>query len=103
MKVDEALVKEIGSILKLEFTEAQMSTIVAEINSTLSMFEELNELDTEGVEGTFYGTLNQKARLRKDEAVRDEEEVKALLENAPAIKDTFIEVPVILEDGEGGA
>lgn len=103
MIVDEQLVSEIGSVMKLEFTEAQMSTIVAEINNTITMFEELQKLDTEGVEGTFYGILTNKARLRKDEAVRNEKEVAALLENAPATKDTFIEVPAILEDGEGGA
>ncbi len=103
MKVDEKLVKEIGEVMKLEFTKAQMSSILAEINSTITMFEELDQLDTEGVEGTFYGGVNPQVRLRKDEAVKDEEEVAALLENAPATKDTFIEVPAILEDGEGGA
>ena len=103
MKVDEELVNEIGSVMKLEFTEAQMNTIVAEINNTITMFEELQQLDTEGVEGTFYGTLTNKARLRKDEAIKNVQEVSALLENAPATKDTFIEVPAILEDGEGGA
>ena len=89
--------------MKLEFTDAQMTTIVAEINNTITMFEALEELDTEGVEGTFYGTLTKKAPLRKDEAVKNEDEVAALLDRAPATKDTFIEVPAILEDGEGGA
>lgn len=103
MIVNEELINEIGSVMKLEFTDTQMSIILEEINSTISMFEELENLDTEGVEGTFYGTLTNKARLRKDEAVKNEKEVSALLENAPATKDTFIEVPAILEDGEGGA
>lgn len=103
MNVNENLVQEIGSILKLEFTEAQLDTLVREINSSISMFEELAELDTEGVEGTFYGTVEGHARFKKDEAVKNEEEVKALLENAPSTVDNLIQVPAILDDGEGGA
>ncbi|HLR92814.1 MAG TPA: Asp-tRNA(Asn)/Glu-tRNA(Gln) amidotransferase subunit GatC [Atopostipes sp.] len=103
VKVDEKLVREIGQILKLEFTDAQMSTIVAEINNTVSMFEELSQLDTEGVEGTFYGRVDQKASFRDDEPVRDEKEVEAILENTPETENNLIQVPAILDDGEGGA
>lgn len=103
VKVDEELVQEIGAVMKLEFTDAQMTTIVSEINSTVAMFEELNELDTEGVEPTFYGLVNKEAAFRKDEAKQDLEEVDALLENTPRSKDRMIEVPAILDDGEGGA
>lgn len=103
MNVNENLVKEIGTILKLEFTGAQMDTLVNEINESISMFEELAQLDTEGVEGTFYGTVEGRARFRKDEAVRNQEEIAALLDNAPATVDNLIQVPAILDDGEGGA
>lgn len=103
MNVNENLVKEIGTILKLEFTDAQMDTLVNDINQTVSMFEELAELDTEGVEGTFYGSVEGHASFRKDEAVRNKEEIAALLDNAPATVDNLIQVPAILEDGEGGA
>lgn len=103
MNINESLVKEIGSILKLEFTDAQMDTLVTEINQSISMFEELAQLDTEGVEGTFYGTVEGRARFRNDEAIRNKEEIAALLENAPATMDNLIQVPAILEDGEGGA
>lgn len=103
MNVNENLVKEIGTILKLEFTDAQMDTLVKDINQTVSMFEELAELDTEGVEGTFYGSVEGHASFRKDEAVRNKEEIAALLDNAPATVDNLIQVPAILEDGEGGA
>lgn len=103
MKVDKKRVEEIGSIMKLEFTDAQMSTIVAEINETISMFEELADLDTEGVEPTFYGSVERHASFRQDEAVENKKEVEALIENAPATVDHLIQVPAILDDGEGGA
>lgn len=103
MKVNENLVKEIGTILKLEFTGAEMATLVKDINETVSMFEVLAELDTEGVEGTFYGSIEGHASFRKDEGIRNKEEIAALMENAPVIVDNLIQVPAILEDGEGGA
>ena len=103
MNINEELVKEIGSIMKLEFTDAQMDTLVNEISESISMFEELAQLDTEGVEGTFYGTVEGRARFRKDESVQNKEEITALIENAPATVDNLIQVPAILEDGEGGA
>ncbi len=103
MNINEELVKEIGSIMKLEFTDAQMDTIVNEISESISMFEELAQLDTEGVEGTFYGTVEGRARFRKDDPVQNKEEIAALIENAPATVDNLIQVPAILEDGEGGA
>lgn len=103
MNINKELVKEIGSIMKLEFTDAQMDTLVNEISESISMFEELAKLDTEGVEGTFYGTVEGRARFRKDESVQNKEEIAALIENAPATVDNLIQVPAILEDGEGGA
>ena len=103
MNINEELVKEIGSIMKLEFTDAQMEILTREINQSVSMFEELAKLDMTGVEGTFYGSVEGRASFRKDEPVRDKEEIAALLENAPATVDNLIQVPAILDDGEGGA
>jgi aspartyl-tRNA(Asn)/glutamyl-tRNA(Gln) amidotransferase subunit C len=103
MEVDKNLVEEVGSVMKLEFTDSQINTLVNDINKSISMFEDLAELDTEDVEGTFHGTVERHARLREDEVVQNQDEVKALLENAPNTKDQLIQVPAILDDGEGGA
>lgn len=103
MKVDEQVVKEIGSVMKLKFTEDEIKEFTIETNKTLSLLEKLGELDTEGVEGTFYGTVTRKAAFRADEAVQNKEEVAALLEIAPHSVDQLIQVPAILDNGEGGA
>lgn len=102
MKVDENLIKEIGSVMKLEFTEAELESFVVKTNSSVKMLESLSELDVENVEGTFYGVVNYKPRFRKDEAVKNDE-VDLLIENAPRSKDQLIQVPAILDNGEGGA
>lgn len=103
MKVEENLIQEISSIMKLKFSEKETDELKEEINETLSMLETIGEVDTEGVEGTYYGAVNREASFRKDEAVKDEEEVAALLETAPDSADNLIRVPAILDNGEGGA
>ncbi len=102
MKVDAELVSEMGLIMKLAFSEEETETLVVELNQTLEMLASLEEVDTENVEGTFYGREGA-AALREDVAVEKPEEVKALLEQTKGNKDGFIEVPAMLDDGEAGA
>ncbi len=103
MKVDEKLVKRVGSAMKLKFSEDELKSFMTDIEATLNMLETLEELDTDGVEGTFHGGPSRTALLRKDEAIKNDEEVRKLLEAAPARAGQLIEVPAILDDGEGGA
>lgn len=103
MKVNEKQIQEISSIMKLEFSKEETDKLLEETNKTLSMLQTLGEVDTEGVEGTFYGTVNHEMNFRKDEAIRNEKEVDALLENTPTSVDHLIQVPAILDEGEGGA
>lgn len=103
MKIDEQMISEMGSIMKLEFSQDETKELVTEINKTLEMLATLQEVDTENIEGTFYGVVNKEASFRKDEPIQDQEEVKALLENAIDSEENQIKVPAILDDGEGGA
>lgn len=103
MKVDKKLVEQVGSAMKLKFSDQEVDHFLNEIEDTLNMLEKLSELDTEGIEPTFYGGPKRTARLRKDVAIKNEDEVKALLDNAPAHTEQHIKVPAILDDGEGGA
>lgn len=102
MKVNEKLVTEISSEMKIKFTEAETEKLVDELNQTFEMFAALGEVDTEGIEGSFYGGLGT-ATFREDEAVANPDQVKAMLKQVKTTKDSFIEVPAILDDGEAGA
>lgn len=103
MKVNEQVVSEMSSIMKLEFSKDETKNLVTDLNKTLDMLATMQEVDTDNVEGTFYGEVNKKASFRKDEPVQDKEEVKALLDNAIDHEGNEIKVPAILNDGEGGA
>lgn len=103
MKVNEEIITEMSSIMKLEFSKDETKNLVTDLNKTLDMLATMQEVDTDNVEGTFYGAVNRTASFRKDEPVQDKEEVKALLDNAIDHEGNEIKVPAILNDGEGGA
>ena len=103
MKVNEKMISEIASIMKLEFSKEETTELTQEINETLTMLNTMQEVDTTDIEGTFYGTVHHQSYFRKDEPHQDKEEVKSLLENAIDSEENQIKVPAILEDGEGGA
>ena len=103
MKVDEKIISEIASIMKLEFSKEETTELTQEINETLTMLNTMQEVDTTDIEGTFYGTVNQQSYFRRDEPHQDIQEVESLLENAIDSEENQIKVPAILEDGEGGA
>ncbi|MDN6161167.1 MAG: Asp-tRNA(Asn)/Glu-tRNA(Gln) amidotransferase subunit GatC [Atopostipes sp.] len=102
MKVDAELVEEIGKSVKLEFSEEELSDLTSGLNETLEMIRTLDEVDTEGIEGSYHGNSGE-AVFREDEPKESPEEVEAMLEQVRARKDSLIEVPAMLDDGEAGA
>ena len=102
MKVDKKLVSEISTVMKLDFSATEMDQLVGELTETLEMLSALDEVDTEGVAGTYYGGVGE-AVFRNDEPVESPEEVQAMLKQVRASKDQMIEVPAMLDDGEAGA
>lgn len=102
MKVDAKLVTEISSVMKVGFSESETEDLVVELNQALEMLNALGEVDTEGVEGTYYGGLGE-AVFRNDEPIASPEQVQAMLAQVRASEDHMIEVPAMLDDGEAGA
>lgn len=103
MKVDNQLLSEVSNVMKLDFSDEELTTLVAETNDILEMMEMLSEVDTSEVQGTFHGVVNREVTLRKDEAVEKKDEVARILEKANVNEDNLIIVPAMLDNGEGGA
>ncbi|AIF42468.1 Asp-tRNA(Asn)/Glu-tRNA(Gln) amidotransferase subunit GatC [Virgibacillus halodenitrificans] len=88
-------VKHVANLARLAITEEEAEMFQGQLNSIISFAEQLNELDTEGVEPTTH-VLDLKNVLRKDEPkewITQEEALK----NAPDKKDGHYRVPSILE------
>lgn len=103
MSLSVEKVHDIGKSAKLAFSDQEASIYAKEIGDTFDYLQILSEVDTDDVEPTYYGRVNDLTPLRDDEPVRDDKEVDALLDFALSTRDQLIEVPAIIDQGEGGA
>ncbi|WP_442597784.1 Asp-tRNA(Asn)/Glu-tRNA(Gln) amidotransferase subunit GatC [Neobacillus sp. D3-1R] len=88
-------VKHVAHLARLAITEDETEKFTKQLDSIITFAEQLNELDTEGIEPTTH-VLNMKNILREDKAAKglSREEV---LKNAPDHQDGQFKVPSILE------
>lgn len=101
MAINEDTVKYVAKLSKLKFEENEIHDFTKEMDDIIEMVEKLENLDTEGVEGTYHG--NEKTSvLRKDESEQGTNR-EDLFKNVKSEKDGYIEVPAILDNGESGA
>ncbi|AVQ98151.1 aspartyl/glutamyl-tRNA(Asn/Gln) amidotransferase subunit C [Oceanobacillus iheyensis] len=88
-------VKHVAHLARLAVTDEEVDKFTEQLSSIITYAEQLNELDTDGVEPTTH-VLYLKNVLRKDEPkewITQEEALK----NAPDKKDGHYRVPSILE------
>lgn len=88
-------VKHVAHLARLAITEEEAAKFTKQLDAIITYAEQLNELDTEGVEPTSH-VLDMKNVMREDVAKKGlpREEV---LKNAPEHQDGQFKVPSILE------
>ena len=94
MAVDIKEVERIANLSKLEFNEEEKVEITNDMNRMLDFVEQLNELNTDGVEPLIY-MLEEEIEPRKDEVKQSLSQNEAL-KNAPEKDSDFIMVPKVL-------
>lgn len=100
MAIDKEMIEQTARLSKLQFNEDEKKDFYAQLERIINMVEQLDELDVEGVEGTYHG-IDLHSVLREDKAVNDVEREK-LLNNTKTHKDGFIQVPTMMSDNEEG-
>jgi aspartyl-tRNA(Asn)/glutamyl-tRNA(Gln) amidotransferase subunit C len=88
-------VRQVAALARLELSPEEEQSLMTDLQAILGYVEKLRELDTEGVPPTAH-VLDVGAVLREDE-VRNEPDVEALLANAPDRWQGFFRVPKIIE------
>ncbi|MCG3419811.1 Asp-tRNA(Asn)/Glu-tRNA(Gln) amidotransferase subunit GatC [Oceanobacillus jordanicus] len=88
-------VKHVAHLARLAVTDEEVDKFTEQLSSIITYAEQLNELDTDGVEPTTH-VLDLKNVLRKDEP-KDWITQEEALKNAPDKKDGHYRVPSILE------
>jgi aspartyl-tRNA(Asn)/glutamyl-tRNA(Gln) amidotransferase subunit C len=95
MAIDAATVRRVARLARLHEPEERLEPLAQELSSILGWIEQLNELDTEGVE-PMASAVAARLPLRED-AVTDGGDAESILSNAPAKVDGFFIVPKVVE------
>ena len=95
MKVDDATVRKIARLARIKVSDAEARTLEGELTGILQWVEQLEEVDTEGVEPMTCVT-EMPIKMRKDE-VTDGGYPADIVKNAPEHVGQFFVVPKVVE------
>jgi aspartyl-tRNA(Asn)/glutamyl-tRNA(Gln) amidotransferase subunit C len=98
IEVNEALIKKVAELSRLELNEAEVQEYVKSIGDILKHVDQLSQLNVDGVEPMNYG-IDDSLRLRSDEIVEfstAENGKPKILMCAPEVIDDGFKVPQII-------
>lgn len=100
MSVDKATVAKIASLARIAMDDAELESMVPELNNILAWVEQLSEVDVSGVE-PMTAVIPNALRLRDDAVDADPltggGRRESVLANAPAAEHGFFGVPKVIE------
>lgn len=95
MSVNADQVRHVARLARLALGEEEIGKMVPELNNILKWVEQLEEVDTTGVE-PLTAVIENKLRLR-DDVVDDGDCREDILRNAPDAQHGFFAVPKVIE------
>ncbi|EKF51748.1 Asp-tRNA(Asn)/Glu-tRNA(Gln) amidotransferase subunit GatC [Lactococcus garvieae] len=96
-KITKEQVEHVATLSKLKFAENELDTVTDQLDKIIEMVEQLEEVNTDGVEFTM-SVADNLNRMREDIAVAGDNR-EDLMRNVPTKQDGFIKVPAMLADG----
>ena len=95
MALDPATVRRIASLARIRVEDAEVNTLLSELNAIFGWIEQLNEVDVSGVEPLAGGALM--ASPMREDVVNDGGYPERILCNAPDRAGDFFAVPKVVE------
>jgi aspartyl-tRNA(Asn)/glutamyl-tRNA(Gln) amidotransferase subunit C len=95
MTIDTATVRKVAKLARIREEEGRLESLAAELNGIMNWIDQLNEVDTEGVE-PMTSAVAARLPLRED-IVTDGGDADEILANAPAARNGFFVVPKVVE------
>ena len=95
MAIDAATVRRVARLARIREPEDRLEPLARELSAIMGWIEQLNEIDTEGVE-PMTSAVAATLPMRED-IVTDGGDADAILSNAPAKADGFFIVPKVVE------
>jgi len=97
MSLDAATVRRVANLARLRLEETEVEKLRTELNGILGWIEQLQQVDTDGVEPMAGGSpLEVKLPWRAD-AVTDGAQAEKVLANAPDREGQYFGVPKVVE------
>lgn len=95
MKITRTEVEHVARLARLALSEDELQALTGQLDAILGYVEQLNNLDTDGIEPTAHAVPMENA-FREDVA-RPSLPVDLALQNAPAATDGCFRVPKVIE------
>jgi aspartyl-tRNA(Asn)/glutamyl-tRNA(Gln) amidotransferase subunit C len=95
MAIDAATVKKVAKLARIAVPEDRLEPLARELNSILGFIEQLNEVDTDGVQ-PMTSAVHVALPMRDDVVADGGDAARALL-NAPKSDQGFFVVPKVVE------
>ena len=93
--LDEATVRHVAYLARLRITDEEVARYAAQLSTILRYMQQLNQLDTTGVEPTAHAL--PVANVFREDQVRPSLDPARALSNAPDRQDDFFRVPKVLD------
>jgi aspartyl-tRNA(Asn)/glutamyl-tRNA(Gln) amidotransferase subunit C len=98
IEVNEALIRKVAELSRLELNEQEIQEYVKSIGDILKHVDQLSQVNTDGIEPMVYG-VDDTLRLRPDEVIEfgtDEHGKPKVLSSAPEVMNDGYKVPQII-------
>ena len=95
MAIDVETVRKVARLAHIREPEDRLAALAGELSGILRWIEQLNEVDTEGVE-PMTSAVAVALPMRED-VVTEGGDAAAVLANAPKVRDGFFVVPKVIE------
>lgn len=93
--IDKVTVAKIANLARIKLKDDELEPLAAELNNILGWVEQLNEIDTDGID-PMASPVNATLVWRSDE-VTDGDRADDVLKNAPDSEYGFYTVPKVIE------
>lgn len=94
-RIDEALVRKVARLSRLDLTEAEVEEFTEQLSAILEYVEKMNELDTTGVEPLAH--CLPISNVFREDSVKESLGTEKTLANAPQRDGEYFKVPKIMD------
>ena len=98
-KIDEAQVRKVAKLSRLELNDSEVAQFSGELSSIIEYIEKLNELNVDDVEPLAHCLPIH--NVFREDVVKPSLDNEQAIANAPDRHDGYFKVPKVLDDGGG--